>query len=143
MKWFPSLRPRRRLFLWTPIGLLLLTALAARADLSEWVRHLDYRDPLRSVFFRAVELPGGLTQVRRPPAEARKALGERIDRAPGDARLYMLRALEAENQLDFEAAEKDWWKYEKVAGDKLSAQLDLADFYKRRLQPVAEISVLT
>jgi len=52
--------------------------------------------------------------------------------------LYFLRALEGEQQLDFTAAEADWKSFAEKSADKAAAQLSLADFYHRRLQPLEE-----
>ncbi|PYT18528.1 MAG: hypothetical protein DMG59_04050, partial [Acidobacteria bacterium] len=97
---------------------------------------------LEAVFFRTVLLPSGSVPVRRPPKETRQALSKLIASAPSDAELYSLRALEAEQQLDFAAAEADWKKYIDVASDKGEARLALADYYRRRLQPREEFEAL-
>ena len=81
--------------------------------------------------------------VRRPPKETRADLTKLIAAAPSDAELVSLRALEAEQQLDFIAAEADWKKYVDLAQDKGAARLALADYYHRRLQPKDEFDALT
>ena len=88
-------------------------------------------------------LPGGEVAFRRPPSETRPALGELLRKQPADAELYSLRALEDEQQLDFAAAEADWKSFAEKSADKLAAQLSLADFYHRRLQPLEEIKALS
>ena len=57
--------------------------------------------------------------------------------------LYRLRAQEAEVALDFVAAEADWKAYAQNAADPYSAQLELADFYHRRIRPREELAALT
>ena len=90
-----------------------------------------------------MSLPGGDVLFRRPPSETRPALGALITAQPKDADLYSLRALEDEQQLDFNAAEADWKKYVENADAKLSAQITLADFYHRRVRPLDEIKALS
>ena len=97
---------------------------------------------LENAFFRMMALPYGHVLYHRPPAETRSALSELIQQKPADAELYSLRALEDEQQLDFAAAETDWKLYVEKAANKPVAQLALADFYHRRLQPQNEITVL-
>ncbi|HEV8145694.1 MAG TPA: hypothetical protein VGP79_04915, partial [Bryobacteraceae bacterium] len=116
--------------------------LALRAELNKWAENIDAGNRLEAVFFRSVNLPNGAVPVRRPPKETRPALGKLIDAAPRDAELYSLRALEAEQQLDFAAAEADWKKYVELAADRGAARLALADFYHRRLKPQDEFGAL-
>ncbi len=114
----------------------------ARGELSRWAENIDAAGRLEAVFFRSVTLPGGAIPVRRPPKETRAELGKLMQNAPTDAELYSLRALEAEQQLDFAAAESDWKKYTEVAADKPAARVALADFYHRRLLPNDEFAAL-
>jgi len=81
--------------------------------------------------------------IVRPPAETRPALTNLISAAPRDALLYRLRAQEAEVALDFVAAEADWKIYAHTAADPYSAQIELADFYHRRIRPRDELAALT
>jgi tetratricopeptide (TPR) repeat protein len=98
------------------------------------VQDIPSPSQLEAVFFRAVTLPAGAIEIRRPPKETRVELSKLIAARPSQADLYALRAREDELQLDFKAAENDW---------KKSAQpIDLADFYHRRLRPKEEIAVL-
>ena len=90
-----------------------------------------------------MSLPGGSVLFRRPPAETRPALAELINAQPRNADLYSLRALEDEQQLDFNAAESDWKKYVENAPGKTDAQIALADFYHRRVRPLDEIKALS
>ena len=66
-----------------------------------------------------------------------------IKTQPHNAELYSLRALEDEQQLDAAAAESDWKAYVENSSDKVSAQLALADFYRRRSRPADEIKTLS
>ena len=63
-------------------------------------------------------LATGSVPVRRPPKETRPELTALITATPADAELYSLRALEAEQQLDFTAAEADWKTYAEKSADK-------------------------
>ncbi len=124
MKWRHSL----------PLLVLVAACIAGRAELARWVQDIASPSPLEAVFFRAVTLPAGAVEIRRPPKETRAELSKLIAASPSEADLYALRAREEELQLDFKAAEIDW---------KKSAQLqDLADFYDRRIRPKDEIAVL-
>jgi hypothetical protein len=127
-------------------ALLLVTvtgfALSAKGELPAWIRNIEAKTDVERAFFRAMQLPYGDVLFRRPPAETRPALGELIQRQPTNADLYSLAALEDERRLDFASAEKDWELYSEKAANKSAAQLDLADFYHRRLRPQEEIAVL-
>ncbi|HLX46507.1 MAG TPA: hypothetical protein VKR43_23830, partial [Bryobacteraceae bacterium] len=116
---------------------------ALRGELTRWAENVDASSRLENVFFRTVLLPSGSVPVRRPPKETRGDLSKLIESAPNDGELYSLRALEAEQQLDFTAAEADWKKYIEVATDKGMARLALADYYHRRLQSREEFDALT
>ena len=50
--------------------------------------------------------------------------------------------MEDEQALDFDAAERDWKTWAQKADDKAAANLDLADFYERRLKPQEELAAL-
>ncbi len=126
MKWF------RR---WAVVGLAVASAaIAARGELAEWVQHVAAGTRLEPVFFKAVTVGASTVQARRPPAETRSALTALINAAPSDAELYSLRALDAEQQLDFKAAESDWVK--------TGRPMALADYYHRRLEPAKELAAL-
>jgi len=112
----------------------LLVAALAHAELARWVQHIPAGSGLESVFFRTVALPAGRVQSRRPPRETVAELTKQIAAAPGRADLILLRAQEAELNLDFATAERDW----KTASDKVV----LADYYHRRLQPEEELAAL-
>src|SRR5260370_4899008 len=80
----------------------------ASGALPKWIRNIEARTEIEAAFFRLMALPGGEVAFRRPPSETRPALGELLKKQPGNAELYSLRALAAEQQLDFTAAEGDW-----------------------------------
>ena len=114
---------------------LLMGVFALRGELTKWAENVEAGGRLENVFFR--------NGARRPPKETRPELSKLIVAAPKDGELYSLRALEAEQQLDFAAADADWKKYIDVAADKGAARVALADFYHRRLQSKEEFDALT
>ena len=118
------------------IGACLLAggALLVRGELQPWIQHTP-AGPAVETLFRSVAMPGGAVPILRPPAESRPALTSLIAAAPRDAMLYRLRAQEAEVALDFAAAEADWKAY--------GGQIELADFYHRRMRPRDELAALT
>jgi predicted Zn-dependent protease len=144
LKSFRDFAPNRT---WRNGGALLLVivagfALSAKGELPVWIRNIEAKTDVERAFFRAMHLPYGDVLFRRPPAETRPALGELIQQQPTNADLYSLAAVEDERRLDFASAEKDWQLYSGKAANKAAAQLDLADFYHRRLRPQEEIAVL-
>ena len=106
--------------------LLLIAGLVGHAELGRWVQDIPSPSRLEAVFFRG--------DVRRPPKETRADLSKLIASSPSQKDLYALRGHEDELQLDFAAAEADW--------KKAGSQLDLADFYERRIRPKEEIAAL-
>ena len=114
--------------------LVVAAGIAGYAELGRWVEDIPSPSQLEAVFFRAVNLPAGAIEIRRPPKETRAELTKLIAASPSEAGLYALRAREDELQLDFKAAENDW--------KKSNRPLDLADFYHRRIRPKEEIAVL-
>ncbi|MBZ5603051.1 MAG: hypothetical protein LAO79_12155, partial [Acidobacteriia bacterium] len=124
-------------------GALVIYAFALRAELPSWIENIDAASRFENVFFKTVLLPGGAVPVRRPPKDTTADLTKLIATSPNDAELYSLRALEAEQNLDFATAEADWKKYIETAKDKGEARLALSDFYHRRLEPVKEFEALT
>ncbi len=133
---------RNRKSFWIGLGVVAAASVAARGELARWVENIDGAGRLEAVFFRSVTLPGGAVPVRRPPKETRAELDKLIATSPADAELYALRALEAEQQLDFNAAENDWKKYSEIAPDNTAGRVAMADFYHRRLRPVDEFNTL-
>jgi tetratricopeptide (TPR) repeat protein len=125
-----------------PVAGLFIAGLTARGNLVEWLQNLEGSGRFEAVFFRTVTLLGSPVSVRRLPAEARNALNDLVSKSPNDAELYRMRARADQAQLDFTAEEADWQKYAQLAPDKVDAQLQLADFYHRRLRPLDEIKAL-
>ena len=123
-------------------GTMLLLAFAAHGELDQWVANVESGSKLDAVFFRAFPVGTGSVTARRSPKETRAELSKLIADAPAEADYLSLRALEAEKQLDFPAAEADWKKYVELAKDKTAANIALADYYHRRLMPREEIAAL-
>ena len=138
-EWFS---PKRLRPLWMAALLAAGGALLLRGELELWVQQVPAGAAIGALF-RTVSMPGGAVPVLRPPAEARRALTGAIAAAPSDAMLYRLRAQEAEMALDFAAAEADWKTFVERAPDKYAAQIELADFYHRRLRSRDELAALT
>jgi tetratricopeptide (TPR) repeat protein len=97
---------------------------------------------VEKALFRLMKLPGGEALYKRSPREARPELTALMNSSKNSAALYSLRALEDEKALDFEAAEHDWKSWAQQSDDKAAANLDLADFYERRLKPQEELAAL-
>jgi predicted Zn-dependent protease len=116
-------------------------AITLRAELQPWLQHLP-GGPMIQVFFRSVPMPGGAIDIRRPPKETIPALTQKIAAAPNDASLYRMRAAEEELALDLKAAEADWRKLTQLSKDRGSANLELADYFHRHLQPRDELATL-
>src|ERR1017187_10049762 len=135
-------KPIRGSVILAVVCLLLFSAFLLRAELEPWVQHIP-AGPAIAALFRGVPMPGGTVPILLPPAETRPALTSLISRAPGDAMLYRLRAQEAEIALDFAAAEADWKSYAQHAAASYAAQIELADFYHRRIRPREELATLS
>jgi len=114
----------------------------ARADLPHWMQDAVSGSAIEAALYRAMEIPEMKALYPRPPKEARGELNGLIGKAPEQAELYSLRAMEEERALEFTAAEKDWKTYASTAKDKLGAKLELADYYHRRLQAKDEVGAL-
>jgi len=135
---------RRGLFLATAAAAILIaSAVQAHADLPAWMQQVVSASSIESALYRLMDIPGLGTLYPRPPAEARTELSSLVAKNPADPELYALRAQTDEQALEFTAAEADWKAYAARAKDTSAAQLDLADFYHRRLQPQQEIATLT
>lgn len=123
-------------------GLLL----GAGNGLTRWLENAEAGSGVENALYRLMQLPGGEVLYRRAPDEARTELTALIANGDGGgenrAALYSLRAIEDEQALDFDAAERDWKLWAAKADDRAAAQLDLADFYKRRLEPQKELEAL-
>ena len=121
---------------------LSLVAWQARAALPRWMQDAIGASAIEAALYRAMQLPGVETLYPRPPREAQGELSGLIAKSSDDAALYSLRATEEEQALDFPAAETDWEKYAAQAKDKIGAELELADYYHRRLQAIDEVKAL-
>jgi len=126
------------LIAWQNPGLLL----GAGNGLTRWMENSEAGSATEKALFRLMKLPGGEALYRRSPREARPELTALINSSKNSAALYSLRALEDEKALDFDAAERDWKAWALKADDKAAANLDLADFYERRLKPQEELAAL-
>jgi cellulose synthase operon protein C len=145
LKLFPELRrkPQRALLLIVPIFCMAVVAAIAEDTIPSWLQFAGAGSRIENALFRSMQLPGGAVLARRPPREARPLLDNLVHIEPKNAELYSLRALQDEQQLDFDAAEKYWKLFAMHSADKFSAQFTLADFYHRRLRPSDEIAALS
>ena len=145
MKSFRKLPRSERLICAVAIAAMFAAIFFTQAwgALPSWIRNVEGGSALESVFFRPMNVPGGEVMHRRPPSETRPALRSLIPQQPNNADLYSLLALEDEQQLDFTSAETDWKRFAEASPEKANAELALADFYHRRLQPQDEIKVLS
>lgn len=142
MKWFPRRLRLPYLLAATPLVCLCVVGIVARGEVEEWVQNIEGAGRFEAVFFKSVPMPGGPVSVRRPAAESRDALNDLVAKTPADAELLLMRARVDEEQLDFTAAEADWKKRAELLSDKAAGQLELADFYHRRLRPIDEVKAL-
>jgi tetratricopeptide (TPR) repeat protein len=122
-------------------GALTLGACVAAFAITEWKTVIS-GSPTENALYRWMPMAAERVFGPRPPHEAIPLLGELIQKQPS-AELYSLRAMNEESALDFSAAEADWKKRADLAKDRTAAQLDLADFYHRRLRPQDEITALS
>jgi tetratricopeptide (TPR) repeat protein len=130
----------------------LLASLACVADpglllgpgngVADWVKNAVAGSGVEQALFRVLQLPGGDVLYRRSPRETRPELTTLLGANPNKSALYALRGLEDERALDFDAAEKDWRTWAQKADDPAGANLDLANFYERRLRPQDELAAL-
>jgi len=116
----------------TLTGIAVGIALTARGDISEWLQNIEATTPAENALFRLMDFPGGSALAPRPPQEARPLLDALVQAQPARAELYSLRAMTEEQQLDFDAAEKDWKSYAQAGADRTASETALADFYHRR-----------
>jgi tetratricopeptide (TPR) repeat protein len=114
----------------------------ARAALPRWMQDAIGSSAIEAALYRAMEIPGVKALYPRPPKEAQGELSALIGKAPEQADLYLLRAMEEEQALDFRAAETDWKAYASRAKDAVGVKLELADYYHRRLQAGDEVKTL-
>jgi hypothetical protein len=123
---------------WQSPGFLL----GAGNGIARWLENAESGSGVEKALYRLMKLPAGEVLFRRSPRETRPALAALISANQKSAALYSLRALEDEQALDFDAAERDWKSWTERAGDQAAANLDLADFYERRLKPREELAAL-
>lgn len=120
----------------------LLVGWQARAALPRWMQDAIGSSAIEAALYRAMEIPGVKALYPRPPKEAQGELSALIGKAPEQADLYSLRAMEEEQALDFYSAETDWKAYASRAKDGVGARLELADYYHRRLDAGNEVKTL-
>ncbi len=142
MKFCPEPRFTRRLLLGVLAFSLLSFGVAARADLERWAQNVEGGSTFDLALFRSVIMPWGAMLVRRAPRDSRAMLDQMAAKTPNDADLYLMRARVDEESLDFKAAEADWKKRAELLPDHAESELELADFYHRRLRPLDEIKAL-
>ncbi len=118
------------------------SAFYATGELPEWVREVVGGSAIESALYRLMEVPEIKVLYPRPPAEARGELSNLLAKTPAESELYALRARADEQSLDFTASESDWKLYVAHAQDTPAAELELADFYHRRLRSQDEIAAL-
>ena len=123
---------------WQSPGLLLGTG----NGIAHWLANAESGSGVERALYRLMKLPGGEALYRRSPRETRPELTTLLAAGENRAPLYSLRAMEDEQALDFDAAERDWKTWAEKADDKVAAHLDLADFYDRRLKPHEELATL-
>jgi tetratricopeptide (TPR) repeat protein len=116
--------------------------LGAGNGLAHWLENAKSGSGVEKALYRLMKLPGGEALYHRSPRETRPELTALLAAGENRAPLYSLRALEDEQALDFDAAERDWKTWAEKADDKSAAYLDLADFYDRRLKPQEELAAL-
>lgn len=107
-----------------------------------WMQNAVSGSGVEQVLFRLMSLPGTEILYRRSPRETRPELTSLMQANPSKAALYALRAMEDEQALDFDVAEKDWKSWAQKADDQAGANLDLATFYEKRLRPQEELAAL-
>ena len=116
--------------------------LYAEIGLSPAAQNAIAASSLEQALYRLMALPTGSILTRRPPVESRTELDSLIKQSATNPELFSIRAQEEERQLDFKAAEQDWKQAAELSKDKRAADLSLADFYHRRLQPQQEVQTL-
>ncbi len=114
---------------------------ASGQGFARWIENVESGSAVEKALYRLMQLPGGEILFRRPPRETVPALTA-LQQGDKSAALYSLRALEEEQALEFDAAERDWKTWTEEASDPVAEHLDLADFYDRRLKPQEELAAL-
>jgi hypothetical protein len=108
---------------------------------ARWIENVQAGSDVEKALYRLMQLPHGEILFRRPPGETVPALAA-LSQSERNAALYSMRALEEEQELKFDDAERDWKMWAAKADDTIAAHLDLADFYERRLKPQDELASL-
>lgn len=114
----------------------------AQMGLSPAAENAIAASALEQALYRLMPLPAGPILARRAPVESRAELDTLLKQSATSAELFAVRAQEEERQLDFKAAERDWRQAAQLSQNKYGAQMNLADFYSRRLQRQEEIQAL-
>jgi tetratricopeptide (TPR) repeat protein len=114
-------------------------AAAAYAESPSWIQWLPSTSPAMSVLYRMVPSLAGQVAVRRPPGETAPQLALIGVRSPADAELIAITAREYEAHLDFTNAEARWKLLDSVSPDRAGNQVQLADYYHRRMQSEQEL----
>jgi Flp pilus assembly protein TadD len=145
LRWFRNLNHQRSPLLRTflvgtalSLGLVLL----AHAEVPSWLQGVPASAPASSILYRVVPMLSGPVSVRRPPKETAPELAMLSAKNPSDVELLALTAREYEANLDFANAEARWKLLETVSPDRVAGQMDLADYYHRRMQPQLELQTL-
>ena len=135
----------KRFFLGLGAALVVLAALAAavRADVPAWLRTIESFSPAEGALYQEMVLGGEHFLGRRPPKQALPLLDRAVQSSPDDLELHSLRAMEEEQALNFDAAERDWQFCAAHASDRAAALFQLADFYHRRMRFRDELQVLS
>ena len=89
---------------WQSPGLLL----GAGNGIARWLANAESGSGVEKALYRLMKLPGGEALYRRSPRETRPELTALLAAGENRAPLYSLRAMEDEQALDFDAAERDW-----------------------------------
>jgi predicted Zn-dependent protease len=120
----------------------LPTIRAIYTSIGDWFTNAVAGSSIENALFRRMPLPTGDVSFPRPPKESQTAISALIQAAPQSGELYALRAVQEEQSLNFSAAEKDWKAWVANSPHHVAAELDLANYYDRRLEPQKEIAAL-
>jgi tetratricopeptide (TPR) repeat protein len=139
----PPCGDARRGIKFVPLALASLLGITAYAEVPSWVQWLPSTSPALGALYRMVPSLSGSVAVRRPPGETVAQLAAINLRNPSDTETIALIAREYEAQLDFVNAEARWKLLDSVSPDHVGNQIQLADYYHRRMQPEQELQALT
>lgn len=135
--------PRRRFLLVLFILALLPAGVVTRGELERWAQDVEGGGRFDFALFRSVMMPAGAVAVRRTTKDSRPILDDLVRKSPNDPELSLMRARVDEEALDFASAEADWKKRADLLPDHAEGEIELADFYHRRLRPLDEIKALS